>query len=124
MSIRVLLVEDTPVAQIVAKNHLTKQGCEVDIASSGDEALEKILQIQYDIILMDIGLGDGPDGFEVTTQIKSENTLNQLTPIIAITSHEEESFEDKAFAVGMTDFYKKPFTEAIAKTIVDALKTT
>ncbi len=122
MPIRVLLVEDTPIAQVVAKSQLIKQDCEVDIASDGIEALDKTSLHSYDLILMDIGLGEGPDGFEVTLQIKNNSPLNRLTPIVAVSSHNEEEYKEKAKAVGMAHYFNKPFRPADAKVIVDYIK--
>ncbi len=69
--IRVLLVEDTLIAQVVAKSQMVKQGCDVDVAADGVNALEKAMNKVYDLILMDIGLGDEQNGFEVSSQVKN-----------------------------------------------------
>ena len=117
----ILIVEDTMVAQVVLKIQMTKQGCTVDIASDGKSAIEKGLTTHYDLILMDIGLGDGPNGFEVTAEIKKQNQINTLTPIMAVTAHGEPEFNDKALAVGMVGYFNKPFTPEDAKKIMDYL---
>ena len=122
--IHVLVVEDTPIAQMVAKVQLTKLGCLVDIATDGIIALEKAMIIPYDLILMDIGLGAGPDGFEVTSQIKARSIINQTTPIIAITAHGSPEYIERAFNIGIERYFNKPFTPANAKEIIDYLATT
>ena len=122
-SIRVLLVEDTLIAQIIAKNHFSKQGCEVDVAEDGHVALEMASQNQYDLILMDVGLGDGPDGFEVTSSIKNTCLLNKNTPVIAITAHGESSYKEKALDVGIEQYFNKPLTPDDVKKIIDYIKT-
>lgn len=119
---RVLIVEDSIVAQMVLKNQMVEQGCEMDGASNGQLALDKTMNNQYDLILMDIGLGDGPDGFEVTTQIKARSILNKETLIYAVTTHGEPEYQEKATAVGMQGYFNKPFTPEIAKSIVDRVK--
>lgn len=119
--IHVLVVEDTPIAQMVAKVQLTKLGCLVDLAPDGIIALEKAMLIPYDLILMDIGLGAGPDGFEVTSQIKMKSTVNKTTPIIAITAHGEAEYIEKALKVGMERYFNKPLTPDDAKNIIGEL---
>ncbi|ARG96917.1 response regulator [Legionella micdadei] len=116
--IHVLVVEDTLIAQMVAKAQLAKLGCLVDIASNGKIALEKTMTFSYDLILMDIGLGEGPDGFEVATLIKKQSTINKNTPIIAVTAHGEPDYAKKALAVGIERYFNKPFTPASAKAIL------
>lgn len=120
--IRILLVEDTLIAQTLAKTQMLNQGCEVDIASDGVSALEKALSNPYDLILIDIGLGDGPDGFEVITQIKQESPFNKSTPIVALTAHESMDYMDKADEVGMDHYFNKPFTPDDAKVIVEYIR--
>ncbi|KTC85462.1 MULTISPECIES: response regulator [Legionella] len=118
-SLHVLVVEDSPVARTVAKLHFTKLGCSVDTAENGKAALEKALNTKYNVILMDIGLGEGPDGFEVTSEIKNNSGINQATPVIAVTAHGEPEYTDKAMACGIERYFNKPFTPIAAKEIID-----
>lgn len=104
--IKILVVEDNKLAQMVIKNLLVDLGCEANIAGSGEEGLEKTNQIKYDIIFMDIGLGN-TDGFSVTKLIKA-NSKNQGTPIVALTAHHTQSYQQLANDVGMVDFITKP----------------
>lgn len=100
-SLHVLVVEDMIVAQKIMTIHMKSQGCTVDIAADGATALQKADEIPYDIILMDIGLGEGPDGFEVAEAIKTSSVYNKNTMIMAITSHEESEFLAKGSSCGM-----------------------
>lgn len=120
--LHVLVVEDTLIAQMVAKAQLAKLGCLVDIASNGRIALEKTRLHSYDLILMDIGLGDGPDGFEVTSLIKKQSPMNRTTPIIAVTAHGGRDYAEKAIAVGMERYFNKPFTPANVKEVIHYLQ--
>lgn len=117
----ILIVEDTIIAQKVIKKQLTDHGCVVDTASNGDEALKKALTVRYDIILMDIGLGNGPDGFSVALEIKKQSQINNTTPIMAVTSHGEPEYYHKAIFVGMEGYFSKPFTPTDAMTIIEYL---
>ncbi len=82
----ILIVEDTIIAQMVLKKEMLEEGCMVNVASDGNEALQKTMQTQYDFILMDVGLGDGPNGFEATTLIKQQSELNKATPVFVTTN--------------------------------------
>lgn len=119
---RILIVEDAKAAQVVAKLHLTELNCIVDTADNGTAAFEKANKIHYDAILMDLGLSNGPNGFEATNLIKTQSLLNKDTPIIALTIHSEAQFNAQAAAVGMAGFLYKPFTLSEAKELVDSIK--
>jgi CheY-like chemotaxis protein len=117
----ILIVEDSPIAQAVLKTQMVNQGCTVDVASDGTSALSMAIKTPYDVILMDIGLGDGPDGFEVTVDIKNKSQINKATPVMAVTAHGEPTFQDKAISIGMVGYFNKPFTPEDAKKILDFL---
>lgn len=122
MPLHVLVVEDTIIAQLATKTHLTDLGCLVDTASSGSIALTKSNVTQYDVILMDLGLGDGPNGFEITTLIKTQSLLNKQTPVMALTIHSESQFNEKAQSVGIVKFIYKPFQLDEAKEVIEYLQ--
>ena len=119
---KILVVEDTLIAQMIMKTHLTQIGFEVDVASDGVTAIEKGLNNSYDLILMDIGLGNGPDGFETAISIKNKSKLNKDTPIMAVTAHSGTEYEVKARDCGMVGYFKKPFKPADAEIIMAQLK--
>lgn len=108
--LRVLLVEDNRLNQILAKTALTSWDWEVDIAENGVVALKKLQEKDFDIILMDIQLPE-MDGYEATRNIRSFFPSNKrLTPIIAVTAHAMPSEEKKCFIAGMNGYISKPFT--------------
>jgi CheY-like chemotaxis protein len=120
--IHILVVEDSKIAQMMMKTNLTEQGCTVDVVADAQGALEKTKDCHYDVILMDIGLGNGPDGFDTAAQIKAESVLNRKTSIAAVSAYGEEEFRDKAGAIGMVGYFKKPFTQKHAEKIVNFIK--
>ncbi|WP_160149865.1 response regulator [Legionella beliardensis] len=120
--VRILVVEDAKAAQIVAKLYLTELNCLVDTADNGMIALTQANTVRYDAILMDLGLSNGPNGFETTSLIKASSTLNKDTPVIALTIHSEAQFNAQAAAVGMKGFLYKPFTLSEAKELVDSIR--
>lgn len=120
--IHILVVEDSKIAQMVIKTSLIEQGCTVDIAADAQGAIEKAQDCHYDVILMDIGLGNGPDGFDTAAQIRAHSPLNRKTSIAAVSIHAEPEYRDKAGAVGMVGYFNKPFTQKHAEKIVNFVK--
>ncbi len=117
---RVLVVEDSIIAQSVVKSIMSSMACRVDVASDGDEALTCCKKNPYDLIFMDIGLGDGMDGYDVTRHIRSFHDDMKHTPIIALTAHGADENKQRCIEAGMNAVLTKPLTEAHA---ADVLKT-
>lgn len=115
---RILVVEDVLINQRVAKLSLESAGYEVDIAPTGQSALDLYQANSYAVILMDMGLPDLP-GTEVTRQIRKLEQINakKHTPIIALTAN-GSSAKQECLSAGMDDFSDKPFEiEVLNKTI-------
>ncbi|WP_085908940.1 ATP-binding protein [Kiloniella majae] len=107
-NLKLLLVEDIKVNQIMAKALLEKSGQTVDTADNGFEAVEKVTTNEYDIILMDIHMPE-MDGVEATKQIRSlSDTTKSSTPIIALTADIETSNLKEYIASGMNATCSKP----------------
>jgi len=108
-SANILLVEDNPTNQVITSRLLNRWGHQVTIAKDGKEALQKIHQQQFSLILMDIHMPE-MDGYETTHQIRSLNDPHYKTlPILAFTSCTSEETKVKAKQIGMTGFLSKPF---------------
>jgi signal transduction histidine kinase/DNA-binding response OmpR family regulator len=108
----ILLVEDNVTNQILAKAILEDLGYKVHTVANGEEALEALSRVNYDLILMD---GQMPvmDGFEATKQIRlREAKAGTRIPIIAMTANATEADRQKCLSVGMDDFIAKPFKSA------------
>ncbi|CCG09364.1 PAS domain S-box protein [Pararhodospirillum photometricum] len=107
--VRVLIVEDNPVNQDVARRILDLEGARVTQVTNGAEALDA-LQAEptaFDVVLMDAQM-PVMDGYEATRRIRHTLKLGRL-PIIALTAGALEVERDRAFAAGMDDFIAKPF---------------
>jgi CheY-like chemotaxis protein len=102
-----LLVENDQPSRDVVKIFL-KNVCNVECALNAMEALEKINSAKFDIILMDINLGGGMNGIELTRQIKNDKTYEQ-TPIIALTAYAMAGDKENFLAAGCTHYISKPF---------------
>ncbi len=104
---RVLLVEDNPVNQMVAKGMLVKLGYQVQVAAHGAEALEMLEQEPIDLILMDCNM-PVMDGYEASRRIRNNGRWLQL-PIIALTANALPDDRERCRAAGMNDYLAKPF---------------
>ncbi len=103
----ILIVDDTIYNIQLLSLMLVRQGYQVQQATSGLEALEKVNQQQPDIILLDIRMPD-LNGYEVCTRLK-DNPDTKDIPVIFISSIEEPSEKVEAFSVGGVDYISKPF---------------
>jgi len=116
---KVLLVEDNPMIQFVTKNLLNTAGFAVDLAGSGEEALEMVEPNKYGLIYMDIGL-PGMTGYQTAKAIREkEKQLNAAieVPIIALTGHgavDVLAFCDDA---GMQGILSKPISREQAQVL-------
>ncbi len=109
-NIKVLVVEDFPLNQLLMKTLLDDFGFQRDIAGNGKIAIKKLMEKSYDIILMDLHMPE-MNGFEATEYIR--NTLNSTIPIIALTADVTTVDLAKCRAVGMNDYIAKPVDERI-----------
>ena len=102
----ILLVEDNDMNREVALEILGRAGIQVDVASNGQEALDKIDRVQYDAVLMDCQM-PVMDGFEATRLIRAQPRFATL-PVIAITANAMTGDREKCAAAGMNDHIAKP----------------
>lgn len=109
-NIKVLVVEDIALNQLLMKTLLNDFGFEQDIASNGKEAIELLEKNAYDIILMDLQM-PVMNGFEATEYIR--NTMNSKIPIIALTADVTTVDLAKCKAVGMNDYISKPVDDRL-----------
>lgn len=116
---RILLVEDNRMVQLATKTILATLQAVVDIAANGEEALKRCQQKTYDLILMDIGLGEGMDGYAVTEALRKSPGLALKTPIIALTAHAGEENRKRCLKAGMNDVLTKPLTKEQAANLLE-----
>ncbi|HEX4869635.1 MAG TPA: ATP-binding protein [Moraxellaceae bacterium] len=111
--LHVLLAEDTPTNQEVARAMLRQLGCMVSVVSDGRAAVEAFRRQPPDIVLMDCQMPE-MDGFEATRQIRGiERELGRPpTPIVAVTAGILRDERAACLACGMNDFLPKPFRRA------------
>ncbi len=100
----VLLVEDNPVNALLASILLQREGCRVERAASGEDALDMVKTRAFDLIFMDLGL-PGLDGLGTTRALRA---FGCHTPVIALTANAYEEDRRACMAAGMNDFLTKP----------------
>ena len=109
IGLHVLVAEDNPVNQMVARKVLAKLGCTCEIAANGAECL-KMLEIQsFDLILMDCMMPE-MDGLEATRKIRISGAAYANIPIVAFTANAMVEDQQKCRDAGMNDYIDKPAT--------------
>ena len=104
-----LLVADdlVPIRQMV-RITLSTQGWTIVEAKNGNEALDLVRSEKPDLVLLDVDMGPGPNGFDVCRQIKADAATKDI-PVVMLTAHESDSDRAIGFAAGATQYLTKPF---------------
>lgn len=105
----ILLVEDQRVAALAQRAILVSLGYTVDIAVSGNEAMEKHRQQTYDLVLMDIELGVGIDGGETAKQLQEEREI----PVVFLSAHTDAPTIERTRAAASYGYVVKGTGDAL-----------
>lgn len=122
-TLTILLVEDDPVSQMVAKGFLVKLGYSVDLAADGHEALQLLTENDYSLVLMDCQMQE-MDGFRVTAIIRDpeSSVRNHSIPVIGLTTNALHDDRAKCQEAGMDDCLTKPlFVDSLAVVVAKCL---
>jgi PAS domain S-box-containing protein len=103
----VLLVEDNPTNQIMETGLLEALGFRVTVAGDGFEALHKLAETEFDLVLMDVQM-PRLNGLEATRRIRRMTEVPSSLPIIALTAHAMEGDREACLESGMSDYLSKP----------------
>jgi len=114
--VRVLLVEDNPINQEVARAMLMAAGALVEVAGDGAQAIAALAQAEFDAVLMDVQM-PVMDGLEATRRLRADPRHAHL-PIIAMTANALADDREVCLAAGMTDYITKPIS---MQTMVQAM---
>jgi PAS domain S-box-containing protein len=114
----ILLVEDNPDNEKLARRLLEGVGAKVETAVNGKQAVEWTAESLYDLILMDLMM-PVMDGFQATRMIREQEVPPNRVPIVAMTAHATEGFRDRCLDVGMDDYLSKPFKKERFLSLVD-----
>ncbi|HYP14444.1 MAG TPA: response regulator [Bryobacteraceae bacterium] len=122
VQLRVLLTEDNPVNQLLARRLIEKLGHTVAIANDGVEAVELFDPTAIDVILMDIQM-PRMDGFEASRAIRAkekEQNVSRRTPIVALTAHALAGDRERCLDAGMDEYLTKPIhTKELARVLAE-----
>ena len=118
----VLVVEDSPVNQVVAVRTLERCGCDAEAVGDGKQALEALARHSYDAVLMDCQMS-GMDGYEATAELRRREGGARHTPVIAMTALAMAGDVERCLAAGMDDYVTKPIrrqelVEALARWVL------
>jgi CheY-like chemotaxis protein len=116
---RVLIVENDPINMLIARKFLEDR-FEVDSSFSGEKALEMITEKAYDVVIMDINLGeDTLDGIEAMKRIR-EMPDRESTGVFAITSYAMPEDKDRFLELGFDEYFAKPYDKNILIQAIEA----
>ena len=116
--IKILLVEDNNVNQMVATRMLQRIGYNADLASNGLEAVEAIENIAYDLVFMDISMPE-MDGLTACSLIRANENLTKQPIIVAMTANAMHGDRENYLKVGMDDYISKPVNIEELKKIIE-----
>jgi DNA-binding NtrC family response regulator len=103
---RILVVEDERAIQLALSGLLRRQGYEVEVAGSGDEAVAAVRENAFDLVLTDLALGRGADGMDV---LRAAKQRRPECAVVMITAHGSEAIAVEAMKSGAEDYVPKPF---------------
>ena len=110
---KVLIIEDDPSIGELQRDYLVINGFDVELVASGKDGLEKALNVEYDLIIVDLMLPH-TDGFEICRQVRAVKEI----PILIVTAKKEDIDKIRGLGLGADDYITKPFSpsELVART--------
>jgi two-component system KDP operon response regulator KdpE len=102
---RILIVDDEPPIRRFLRTALSAQGYRVDEAADGEGALDFLSHTPADLVILDLGL-PGMDGLDVLRRLRA---IGNLTPVIVLSSRDDEAGKVAALDLGADDYISKPF---------------
>ncbi len=115
MTPRLLIVEDERAIQLALRGLFKREGYDVDLADTGEEAVRRHRDEPYDLVLTDLALGRGMNGMEV---LRSAKERRPETAVVMITAHGSEAIAVEAMKAGAEDYVAKPFDNEELRVIV------
>lgn len=110
---RILLAEDNEMNQMLARRVFEKWNFQLEIASNGKIAVDRLAKEHFDLVLMDVQMPE-MDGYAATQYIRSNLPIEKSgIPIIAMTAHAIVGEAEKCISIGMNDYISKPFNRNV-----------
>ena len=116
---KVLVVDDSLTIRVYHTSLLKSFGFEVDTAENGMEALEKVMNKKYDLILSDINM-PVMDGYEFVKKLRKLDNY-KLTPVVFVTTLDSEEDKRKGFMAGATLYIVKPIDTEVMEKILGSI---
>ena len=104
---RILVVDDNTTNQKVARLMLESLGCRVDLSADGQEALDMLELLPYDVVFMDCEMPE-MDGYEATAEIRRRHSDGRRVPVVAMTAKAIQGDRERCLEAGMDDYISKP----------------
>ena len=104
---RILIVDDDPVIVRLLQINFRLEGYEVDTASRGEDALEKVRANRPDVVILDVMM-PGIDGWEVCRQLKESPAVRHI-PVIFLSARAQDEDRQRGYALGVDEYVTKPF---------------
>jgi DNA-binding response OmpR family regulator len=117
-TLRILVVDDEETLRETLTRSFTREGHNVEAVASGAEALERVEAERFDVILLDVALGPGPNGHEVCRTLREQRNV---VPIIMLTALDSEADAVQGLEAGADDYVTKPFGLAELRSRVRAV---
>ena len=102
---KILIIEDEVSIAELEKDYLELSGFEVDMEHNGDMGLEKALNTEYNLIILDLML-PGMDGFEICRRIREHKNI----PVLMVSAKKEDIDKIRGLGMGADDYITKPFS--------------
>ena len=104
---RILIVDDDPVIVRLLQINFRLEGYDVDTASHGEEALERVRSQRPDVVILDVMM-PGLDGWEVCRQLKANPAVRHI-PVIFLSARAQDEDRQRGYALGVDEYVTKPF---------------
>jgi two-component system, OmpR family, response regulator RegX3 len=118
VSLKILVVDDEASLRETLTRSFTREGHAVQALASGAEAIERAGEESFDVILLDVALGAGPNGYEVCRALRERRNV---VPIIMLTALDTEADAVQGLEAGADDYVTKPFGLAELRSRVRAV---
>jgi DNA-binding response OmpR family regulator len=118
VSLRILVVDDEATLRETLTRSFSREGHRVDAVPSGGEAIQRASDEHFDVILLDVALGAGPNGYEVCRTLRERRNV---VPIIMLTALDTEADAVQGLEAGADDYVTKPFGLAELRSRVRAV---
>ena len=105
-SLRILVVDDEATLRDTLTRSFSKEGHDVVAVAGGEQAIERASGERFDVILLDVALGSGPNGYEVCRALRERRNI---VPIIMLTALDTEADAVQGLEAGADDYVTKPF---------------